>query len=203
MFIAIGQAATVLGVSISTLRRWERDNKLLPTYRTCGGHRRYNLEDIEALCFPALCFSKRKKAPPRHVVAYARVSSYDQKKDLERQVDTLADYCTKLGYEDFRLIKDLGSGINFNKRGLSQLINALCLGQVDKLILTHRDRLVRIGFPLLAKLCKFHGTEIVILGARASGTFEEELANDVIEILTVYTSRIYGRRSHDKRARAA
>ena len=190
MYISVGQAAEVIGVSISTLRRWEDEESFKPDFRTKGGHRRYDLSRIEQEFL-----NKNKSNDQRKVVAYARVSSHDQKADLTRQEQRLEKICIENKY-NFEVISDLGSGINYNKKGLNKLINMICNRQVSKLILTHKDRLLRFGSPLLFKLCKFFGTEIDILDAEISDNFEQNLVADVIEVMTVFTARMHGKRSH-------
>ena len=128
-------------------------------------------------------------------MAYARVSSHDQKDDLTRQEQRLEKVCIENNY-DFEMISDLGSGINYNKKGLNKLIKMICNRQVSKLILTHKDRLLRFGSPLLFKLCKLFGTEIGILDTEISDNFEQNLVADVIEVMTVFTARMHGKRSH-------
>ena len=128
-------------------------------------------------------------------MAYARVSSHDQKADLTRQEQRLEKVCIENKY-DFEIISDLGSGINYNKKGLNKLIKMICDRQVSKLILTHKDRLLRFGSPLLFKLCKFFCTEIDILDTQISDNFEQNLVADVIEVMTVFTARMHGKRSH-------
>jgi putative resolvase len=108
MHLSIGQAATLLGVSISTLRRWEREGFLLPAFRTFGGHRRFSLDKLETV------FSKDKQCLDpvnARVLAYARVSSHDQKKDLETQKEKLEAYCRQ-HFDSFEIIADLGSGLS-------------------------------------------------------------------------------------------
>lgn len=139
--------------------------------------------------------NKNKSNDQRKVVAYARVSSHDQKADLTRQKQRLEKVCIENKY-DFEVISDLGSGINYNKKGLNKLINMICNRKVSKLILTHKDRLLRFGSPLLFKLCKFFGTEIDILDTEISDNFEQNLVADVIEVMTVFTARMHGKRSH-------
>jgi putative resolvase len=193
MLISIGQAATVIGVAVSTLRRWEKEGRLLPSLRTKGGHRRYSLAQIEEEFF-----GKKARQSARKTLCYARVSSSSQRFDLQRQIASLEKHCKKANWT-FTVLSDCGSGINYNRRGLQQLIGEICLGRVERLVLTHRDRLMRFGSPLLFKLCQFYGTEVVILNDKKGGTFEEELANDVIEIMTVYCAKIYGRRAQQNR----
>ena len=111
--IGVKEAAELLGVSTKTIRRWEADGKIRST-RTEGGHRRFNVSDLLGNKFDASL-----------TVAYARVSSHDQKQDLDRQAMVLEAYCAKQGWS-FELIKDLGSGMNYKKKGLIRLIKLLC-----------------------------------------------------------------------------
>jgi predicted site-specific integrase-resolvase len=128
-------------------------------------------------------------------VVYARVSSKDQSKDLERQKQVLEVYCAKKGWS-FEVISDLGSGLNYRKKGLIRLIKLICSYQVERLVLTHKDRLLRFGSDLIFTLCEIFGTEVVIINRSEDSTFEEDLANDVLEIITVFSARLYGSRSH-------
>ena len=197
MFVSIGEASTLVGVAVSTLRRWEKEDRFQPAFRTKGNHRRYSMDDIK-VTFTAQSHSDM----PRQHICYARVSSYDQKEDLERQKQRLEDHCKTQGLS-YETISDLDSGLNYNKKGLNKLINMICSGSVDTLFLTHKDRLLRFGSQLLFKLCNFFGTNIVILDETKDKNFEEELVGDVIELMTVFCSKIYGRRSHSNRKRAA
>jgi predicted site-specific integrase-resolvase len=197
MFVSIGEASTLIGVAVSTLRRWEKEARLHPSFRTKGNHRRYSINEIQE---SFLLQSSSKKT--RQNICYARVSSHDQKEDLERQKQRLELYCENIGV-NFEVISDLGSGLNYNKKGLNTLINKICSSAVDTLFLTHKDRLLRFGSPLLFKLCNFFGTKVVILDETKVKNFEEELVGDVIELMTVFCSKIYGRRSHSNRKKAA
>src|SRR3990167_4856258 len=181
----IGQAAKALGVSPSTLRRWEREGKITPE-RTEGSHRLYRLSQFK--------ISKKLNISERKTIAYARVSSHDQKSDLERQKKVLEMYCASHGWK-FELITDLGSGMNYYKKGLKKLLNAILEGNVGRLVLTHKDRLLRFGAELVFALCEAREVEVVIINSGAEAKFEEELAKDVLEIITVFSARLYGSRS--------
>jgi len=188
--LSIGAAADALGVSTNTLRRWEAKGRLVPM-RTEGGQRRYDLAALK----PGMTH----RAPaPRKTIAYARVSSHDQKEDLARQKQVLELYCAHQGW-DFELIDDLGSGMNYHKKGLSRLLTAIIDGQVGRLVLVHKDRLLRFGAELVFALCQARQVEVVIINQGEDSTFEEELANDVLEIITVFSARLYGSRSHKNR----
>jgi putative resolvase len=182
----IGQAARLLGVSTSTLRRWEKEGKLIPE-RTQGEHRLYRLSQFS--------LSKTKKTTrDRKTIAYGRVSSHEQKADLERQKKVLEMYCAAHGWS-FELITDLGSGMNYYKKGLKKLLSAIIDGNVGRLVLTHKDRLLRFGAELVFALCEAREVEIVIINSGIETKFEEELAKDVLEIITVFSARLYGSRS--------
>jgi len=184
--IAIGEAAEVLGVSITTLRRWEVEGKIMPE-RTVSGHRRYDLTKLKPEMF-------YEAATTRRTIAYARVSSHDQKADLERQKQVLELYCARQGWK-FEVLADLGSGMNYHKTGLKRLLHAIIDGQIGRLVVTHKDRLLRFGAELVFAMCEAKGVEVVILNQGEDTTFEEDLAKDVLEIITVFSARLYGSRS--------
>ena len=192
MKVSIGQAAKELGVSIPTLRRWEAEGKMY-SERTPKGHRRYDLAQLHGL--KPYEVSKTN----RPTVCYARVSSHDQKEDLVRQVALLEIFCAANGWT-YEIVQDLGSGLNYNKRGLQQLIKRICSGTVGRLVLTNKDRLLRLGSELVFSLCEAYNTEVVIINQGEQPlSFEEELAQDVLEIITVFSARLYGSRSHKNR----
>ena len=127
-------------------------------------------------------------------MAYARVSSHDQKDDLERQKQLLELYCARQGWT-FEVIADLGSGMNYQKKGLKKLLEAIIDGQIGRLVITHKDRLLRFGAELVFAICEAKNVEVVILNQGEDPTFEEDLAQDVLEIITVFSARLYGSRS--------
>jgi excisionase family DNA binding protein len=181
--ISIGEAAIILGVSVITLRRWDHSGKLKSIFRTFGNHRRYNLNDITKLC--------KKYSNIKKVVGYSRVSSFDQKKDLETQTKVITNYI-KNKYDNFEIIEDLGSGLNYKKRGIKKLIKLICNQEISKLVLTHKDRLLRFGSEIIIQLCERFNIEVIIL----NNDIEEFLCNDIISIITVFSAKLYGKRSH-------
>jgi predicted site-specific integrase-resolvase len=186
MKISIGKAATELGVTRETLRRWEAAGKITSD-RTPKGHRRYDLSQLQGI-------SPKKNFEEKRTIAYARVSSHDQKNDLARQVVVLESYCASHGWK-FEVLQDLGSGLNYSKKGLRRLIKEICSGSVQRLVITHKDRLLRFGAELIFSLCEQFGTEVVILNSSEDSTFEDDLVQDVLEIITVFSARLYGARS--------
>lgn len=186
-FVKIGEAATLLGVSIDTLRKWERSGELPPDRKTAGGTRFYDVAKLLNLGdsdYPTVC--------------YARVSSHDQKADLDRQREMLETYCAAKGWRT-EVIADLGSGMNFNKKGLAKLLDLILRRKTRRLVLTHKDRLLRFGAELVFSLCELQGIEIVIIHRGERSTFEQELAEDILEIITVFSARLYGSRSKKNR----
>ena len=189
--ISIGQAAKLLGVHVQTMRNWEKSGKLKPDSISPGGTRRYNLDRIVAI--------SGKEVPTvvdeRKTIAYARVSSCDLKEDLLRQSQVLELYRAEHGYK-YELITDLGSGMNYYKKGLTNLINQILNNDVKRLVITHKDRLLRFGAELIFSICEAKEVEVVIInkGQEKAG-FEEDLAKDVLEIITVFSARLYGSRS--------
>lgn len=186
--INIGEAAKRLGVSISTLRRWEAQGRLVPE-RTPAGHRRYDVCKLAELTGERLASKEQRKT-----IAYARVSSNDQKADLERQRQVLERFCAQKGWEH-EIICDLGSGMNCRKKGLVKLLELLVSGRMKRLVLTRKDRLLRFGAELVFSICELKNVEVVIINQGEEPSFEEDLEKDVLEILTVFSARLYGSRS--------
>jgi len=195
MYLSIGPASRFLGISICTLRRWEKNGKFIPQFKTIGKHRRFSIIKLREF-IGEFNFSTKKK-----VIAYARVSSFDQKDDLKRQVERLDSYLVKKE-SSYEIIDDLGSGLNFKKKGLLKLIKLILSGQVSKLVLTHKDRLLRFGSELIFKICEFFGVQVDIIEEAKIKSDEETLAFDVLEIITVFSARLYGKRAHQQKVAA-
>lgn len=189
--VSIREASDALGVSRDTLRVWEAKG-IIVSERTAGGHRRYDLNKLRA------AIGHKVELKERKTYAYARVSSHDQKEDLERQKKLLSTYCSVNGW-NFAVIEDLGSGLNYKKKGLTLLIEKISSSQVERLVLTNKDRLLRFGSEIIFKLCDMHNVEIVIINENEESTFEQDLVRDVLEIITVFSARLYGSRSGKNR----
>ena len=189
--VKIGAAAKMLGTTPGQLRKWEANGELLPARKTQGGTRYYAIADL---------FGRSAAASPEEplTVCYARVSSHDQKADLDRQQAALEAYCATKGWRT-RVIRDLGSGMNYRKKGLQELLELILHRRLERLVITHQDRLLRFGAELVFRLCELQGIEIVILHQGEQPSFEEELAQDVLEIITVFSARLYGSRSHQSK----
>ena len=186
MLLKVGDAAEYLGVSISTLRRWETEGKLIPE-RTAGNQRRYDTSVLNRF--------RDKDKVKQYTIAYSRVSSSDQKEDLLRQTKSISDYCIARGYQ-FRVIEDVGSGLKYNKKGLQELITLVCTGEIERIVVNYKDRLIRFGYEMLEQVCELNNVEIEVINLTEDKSYEEELVEDVLSIITVFSARLYGSRSH-------
>ena len=133
--------------------------------------------------------SKNKK-----IIGYCRVSSHKQKDDLEKQIENVKTYMYAKGYQ-FEIISDIGSGINYNKKGLNQLIDMITNSEIDKIVVLYKDRLIRFGYELIKNLCDKYGTTIEIID-NTERTEEQELVEDLIQIITVFSCRLQGKRAN-------
>ena len=194
--VKIGAAAKMLGTTPGQLRKWEANGELLPARKTQGGTRYYAIADL----FGRSAAASPAAASPEEplTVCYARVSSHDQKADLDRQQAALEAYCATKGWRT-RVIRDLGSGMNYGKKGLQELLELILHRRFERLVITHQDRLLGFGAELVFRLCELQGIEIVIVHQGEPPSFEEELAQDVLEIITVFSARLYGSGSHQSK----
>jgi len=183
---SVGKFAKMIGVSPDTLRNWEKKKKLIPL-RTEGNQRRYTIEQYNHIM--------QIKENKRISIGYCRVSAKHQKDDLERQINLMELFIASRG-EEFEIISDIGSGINYNKKGLEKLLALISQNRVDKLYILHKDRLVRFGFELIETICKLHNTEIVTITKDDTKTDEQEMIEDIMNIIHVFSCRMNGKRSH-------
>lgn len=181
----------LLGISLSTFYRWLKSGVLVEVFRTAGGHRRFDLNELKAMFM-------NSELEQNRVVIYSRVSSHDQKNDLIRQEEKLAAYCKSKQFQNVTSISDLGSGLNYKKAGLTKLFKMILHNEIDILIINHKDRLLRFGSELIFMLCQHHHVKVFILEDNVLD-FEEELTHNVIELMTVFCAKLYGRRSHKNR----
>lgn len=184
MKYTIGQIADHFGVNVVTVRRWEKAGRIR-CERTPGGHRRYSLADLDI----------KPKVRATKAVCYARVSTKNKTDDLERQVKVLEDFCNKNGYR-YETIQDIGSGLNYKKKGLIRLIDKIQKREFDKLVINYKDRLLRFGSEIIFRICELNGIEVEVIKESEDKTYEEELVSDVLSIITAFSARLYGSRSH-------
>ena len=184
----MGEFSKRTGLSIQTLRLWDSNGKLKPAYVTEGKHRYYSEEQLNRIL--GIKLDKQEK----RTIGYARVSSNKQKDDLIRQVENLKTYMIARGYQ-FEIIEDIGSGINYNKKGLNELINKITNREVDKIVILYKDRLLRFGFELIENLCKKYEVEIEIID-NTEKSEEQELVEDLVQIITEFSCKLQGKRAN-------
>ena len=176
----------ILGVTAQTLRNWDKEGKLKPSYVKSNGYRYYSEESIMSYT------QERKTKKNLNVVGYARVSSKKQSDDLERQINNLNTYISSK-YDSFDIITDIGSGINYNKPGLKKLIEKINKKEVDLIIVPYKDRLLRFGFELVEYFAELNNVKIEVL-EKIDKNQDEELVEDLVQIITVFSCKIQGKR---------
>ena len=186
MYLSINKVAKQLNKSAQTLRNWEKTGELIPAYKTKSGYRYYTEEQINKL----LGVEEKERV----TIGYCRVSSRKQQDDLKRQTENMRNYLCAKGYK-FEIITDIGSGINYNKVGLNILLDKVIKGEVDKVVVLHKDRLLRFGFELVENLCKRYGTSIEVVN-NTPKTEEQELVEDLVQIITVFSCKLQGKRAN-------
>jgi predicted site-specific integrase-resolvase len=173
-------ACKVLGVHHSSLQKWAEEGAI-KFIRTPSGHRRYDVED----------FLRSKNSDQRRKVCYCRVSSRKQSDDLGRQVEFL-----RTRYPKHEIIEDIGSGLNFKRKGFIALLESVCGGNVEEIVVAHRDRLCRFGFELVQWLAERNNCKLVVLDADEKKSLHQELVEDLLSIITVFGCRINGLRKY-------
>jgi Predicted site-specific integrase-resolvase len=179
----------LLKVSVKTLQRWDRED-VLRAHRTATGRRYYTHDQyLKQLGIKSTGYGR--------VIVYARVSSNGQKNDLSNQEAALRQYCQANSLKVDEWVSDIGSGLNYKRKGLNRILQAIEVGQVSTLIVAHGDRLVRFGFEWFADFCERHGTRLLVVNGDSLSP-EQELVQDLLSIVHVFSSRLYGLRSYKK-----
>lgn len=186
-YLSIGEFAKEIGKSVQTLRRWDENNFLKCDHKSPSGKRFYRYEQINE-------YLNHIEKEDKITIGYCRVSTNKQKDDLERQVSNVTQYLLSQG-KPFKIITDIGSGINYNKKGLIKLLEMIDSNKIDKIVILYKDRLMRFGFELIDNICKLHNVSIEIID-NTEKTKDEELVEDLIQIITVFSCRINGKRSN-------
>ena len=185
---SIGEFAKKIGKSQQTLRNWHKRGILIPAVTSRYGTRSYSEKQLNEY------LGSKIKEEEKIIAAYCRVSSLKQKDDLGRQIENVKSFCMEKGYT-FKLITDIGSGINYNKKGLLELINLITEEKISKIVVLYKDRLLRIGFDLINNLCKKFNVEIEIID-NTEKTEEQELVEDLVQIITVFSCKLNGKRAN-------
>jgi len=184
MYIPSRKAAEQLGCHPNTLRKWANEGKI-PYIKTESGQRRYNVDAF---------IGKRTTSI---TICYCRVSSPKQRDDLERQIEFM-----RTQYPQAEIIKDIGSGLNFKRKGLLPILQRAMPGDKLKVVVAHRDRLARFGFDLIKYIVEKNAGEVVVLDPTTDSP-EEELSKDLLNILQVFSCRMHGLRNDKKQVHQA
>lgn len=185
---SIGQFAKKINKTQQTLRNWDKSGKLKPEIvDEKTGYRYYTEKQVKE-------FYGEITNKERIVIGYCRVSSTKQKEALERQVENVRTYLISKGYQ-FKIITDIGSGINYDKKGLNQLIQMILQDEVSKVVVLYKDRLVRFGFELIKNICEFKSVDLEVIDNMEKSE-EQEVVEDLIQIITVFSCGLQGKRAN-------
>jgi len=182
------EACQLLGISYSTLLRWIREGKIR-VVTTEGGKYRIPYSEVKK-------YLERREET--RAVIYARVSSADQREDLERQINYLMNYATAKGYKVVEVLKDIASGLNTQRKGLLKLFKLVEGKNIDVVLITYKDRFTRFGFEYLEEFFSTIGVRIEVVLGEEPKEATQELVEDLISIITSFAGKIYGMRSHKK-----
>lgn len=185
-YYTINKFSKIIGVTPQTLRNWDRSGKLHPHHTSSNGYRYYSEEQINSVTGII--------EKPRKVFGYCRVSSPKQKDDLERQVENIKTYLYAQG-RPFEIITDIGSGINYRKKGLQDLIRKIESNQAEKVVILYKDRLLRFGFDLIETIAAIHNCKIEIVDTTQKSE-QQELVEDLVQIITVFSCKLQGKRAN-------
>ena len=180
--ISIGKFAKKVGLTTASLRRMHQSGECIPYHITKGGTRYYSLDQLKD-------FSTADKKE-KLVIGYCRISTSSQKGDLETQINNVKSYMCAKGY-NFEIISDIGSGINYEKKGLQELLDKINNQKISKIVVLYKDRLIGFGFELIEYLCKINNIEIEIIDNTEQNK-EQELSDNLIQVVTVFANQLYG-----------
>ena len=189
-YLSIGKMAKSLGVTEQTLRNWDKSGKLKPAYIAESGYRYYTDEQLAKA--KGLFYTESNES--RKVIGYCRVYTRKQEENLERQISCVSQYCVARGYQ-YEIVSDIGSGIDYSKSGLLKLLDLVMSNQVSKIVIMYKDRLARFGFELIAYICKYHNVSIEVIDSTERNE-QEELIEDLVQIITVFSAKINGKRAN-------
>jgi len=181
-YYSINKFSKILGVSAQTLRNGDKKGKLHPHHTSSNGYRYYSHEQLNQVII---------------VIGYCRVSSNKQKDDLERQIENMKLYLTAQG-KPFEIISDIGSGIDYKKKGLKELMKRISQNKVDKVVVFYKDRLLRFGFELVEYIASLYDCDIEIID-HTEKTEQQELVEDLVQIITVFSCKLQGKRANKAR----
>ena len=182
--------AKEIGVSVETLRRWDRTGKL-KAKRTPSNHRYYTEEDL------AQALGLKPISEKRLIKVYCRVSSQKQKNELANQKTAMEQFCLARGYAVDEWIEEIGGGLNFKRKKFLGLIEEAISGEIEIIVIAHKDRLCRFAFDLIEQLLTKRGCQIVVANTESLSP-QAELLEDLMAVVHCFSCRLYGARSYRK-----
>lgn len=197
-YISLKEAIKITGIGEQTLRKLI-DQKQIDGYKTPSGQRKFNKECLEKMCSSVSAMQTFQDSTMQNFL-YARVSSKKQLEDLNRQIEFLKS--RKPEYAFYRLVTDIGSGINFKRKGLSSILDSIVHRNVGEIVVAHRDRLSRFGFELIEQLVEKGGGKITVIDDERNKSTEQELSEDLLSIVHIYCCRQMGKRKYTTKADA-
>ena len=189
----VGEFGKLIGISSSTLRRWEEEGKLIAD-RTLGNQRLYNENHLR------VAMRLKTGKTPNRAIVYCRVSSSNQKDDLASQVKAMEQFCLAQGVAITDSIQEVGGGLNFKRPKFLQIIQWAIQGEVKVLYVAHKDRLCRFGFELVEQILQWSGGKLVVANAETLSP-QEELTQDLLSIVDCFSSRLYGLRKYKSKVK--
>ena len=192
-YVSMGRASKLTGLEAQTIRKMA-DKGIIKCYKTPSGQRRFNIQSIQKLCTPIVSDKEESFVQKKHYI-YARVSTRKQMDDLSRQLEFLC----RPEYSSYTVIKDIGSGINFKRQGLSTILESCLQGNIGEVVVAHRDRLCRFGFELIEQMVNKAGGKIKVLEDQTNKSSEQELTEALLAIIHVFSCKQMGKRSYSGR----
>jgi len=191
-YYTIHEFSKLVGKTPQTLRNWDKKGLLIPHHTGANGYRYYSHDQLKQV-LNIIKEDKKSKV----IIGYCRVSSYKQKDDLQRQVENMKLYLDKQN-KNYEIIEDIGSGINYTKKGLRTLLRKIVNDEVEKVVVLYKDRLLRFGFELVEYIANLYGCEIEVIDSTEK-TEQQELVEDLVQIITVFSCKLQGKRANKAR----
>lgn len=190
-YYTIHEFSKLVGKTPQTLRNWDKRGLLIPHHTGANGYRYYSHDQLKQV------LNIKEDEKSKVIIGYCRVSSYKQKDDLQRQVENMKLYLDKQN-KNYEIIEDIGSGINYTKKGLRTLLRKIVNNEVEKVVVLYKDRLLRFGFELVEYIANLYGCEIEVIDSTEK-TEQQELVEDLVQIITVFSCKLQGKRANKAR----
>jgi putative resolvase len=187
---SIGKFAKLINKHVRTLQRWDNEGIYKPVKYTPKGRKQYSHEQ-----YLEFINNQSSIVDEKQTIIYCRVSSFNQKDDLKSQISFIEEYCLNNQIHIDEVYSDIGSGLNYKRKNFIKLVNEITKNKIKKLIIAHKDRLVRFGFELIEELCIENNVELIVINDEKVSP-QEEMVNDLMSIIHVFSSRLYGLRTY-------